>query len=68
MKPLFLRFQHSVPVLLSLLVAGCGGGNYPGAASKTKYLTPAKYASAGTSGLTATIKDGENNVTFDLKP
>jgi hypothetical protein len=44
------------------------GGAYPGASGTAKYITPEKFSSPATSGLTATVKEGKNEFNFDLKP
>ncbi|WP_459555132.1 peptidase associated/transthyretin-like domain-containing protein [Lacunimicrobium album] len=44
------------------------GGTYPGASGTAKYITPEKFSSPATSGLTASVKEGKNEFNFDLKP
>ncbi len=40
---------------------------YPGTKNNAKFITPQKYSSPGTSGLSATVEAGSNEIDFDLK-
>ena len=44
------------------------GGGKPGVSPKYDALIPKKYSNTTTSGLTATVSKGRNNLPFDLAP